>query len=397
VTATRNLSTAERTDLIMAARRLGRERLEPIALELANTHEWPEHLFQLLRDNGYFGLYYPSEYGGAGLSLEDFSAIIEELAAVSNTAASVVVGQHQAGLSIMAAGSDEQRAKWLPRLASGEIKGAMAMTEPGAGSDVASIRTVARPVEGGYVLNGRKCFITLASVADVITVYAKREPGRSTSTIQGFVIPAGTPGLTVGRAEDKMASGALPSCELLLEDCFVPEQDVLGEPGSGFRIAMAVFERARPIIGARAVGLARGAMEASIAYLKQREAFGRPLSEQQSIQFTVADMATQIEAARALVRMACRAVDANDPMAPRYCAMAKYFATDMSVAVTTDAVQLFGGYGYMRDYPVEHRFREAKLGQIVEGTNQIQRLIVGRSMFGQGFTKAAESASEILQ
>jgi alkylation response protein AidB-like acyl-CoA dehydrogenase len=283
--------------LIMAARRLGRERLAPIALDLANTHEWPEYLFELLRDNGYLGLYYPSEYGGLGLGLEDFSAIIEELAAVSNTAASMVVGQHQAGLSIMAAGSDQQRAKWLPRLAAGEIKGAMAMTEPGAGSDVASIRTVARPVPGGYVLNGRKCFITLANVADVITVYAKREPGRSTATIQGFVIPAGTAGLTVGRAEDKMAGGALPSCELLLEDCFVPEQDVLGAPGSGFRVAMAVFERARPIIGARAVGLARGAMEASIAYLKQREAFGRPLSDQQSIQFTVADMATQIEAA----------------------------------------------------------------------------------------------------
>src|SRR5262249_22470934 len=151
------------------------------------------------------------------------------------------------------------------------------------------------------------------------------------------------------------ASGALPSCEVLLEDCFVPDEGVLGRPGSGFQVAMAVFERARPIIGARAVGLARGAMEAAVAYVQQREAVGRPLSEQQSIQFTVADMATQIEAARALVQRACRAVDEDDPLAPRYCAMAKYYATDVSVAVTTNAVQLFGGYGYMRDYPVEHR------------------------------------------
>ncbi len=373
------LSEAERSDLIAATRRLARERLAPMALELANAHEWPEHLFELLREHGYFGLYYPSQYGGLGLSLRAFSEIIEELAVVSNTAASVVVGQHQAGLAIMAAGSAEQRARWLPALAAGEIKGAMALTEPNAGSDVAGIRTVARQVEGGYVLNGRKCFITLANVADVITVYAKREPGRSTSTIQGFIVPRGTPGLVV------------------LEDCFISEESVLGSPGSGFRVAMSVFERARPIIGARAVGLARGAMEAAVDYVKNREAFGRPLSDQQGIQFMVADMATQIEAARALVHRACHAVDDDDPLAPRYCAMAKYFATDVSVAVTADAVQLFGGYGYMRDYPVEHRFREAKLGQIVEGTNQIQRLVVGRSVFGQVVNRLSESSSEIVQ
>jgi alkylation response protein AidB-like acyl-CoA dehydrogenase len=391
------LSQEEHSDLIAATRRLAEERLAPIALELANTHEWPEDVFQLLRENGYFGLYYPREFGGLGLSLHTFSEIIEELASVSNTAASMVVGQHQSGLAIMAAGSQEQRERWLPALASGAIKGAMAMTEPDAGSDVAGIRTVARKVDGGYLLSGRKCFITLANVADVITVYAKREPGRSTSTIQGFVISAGTPGLVVGRAEEKMASAALPSCELVLEDCFVPDGAVLGSPGSGFRIAMNVFERARPIIGARAVGVARGAMEAAIDYVKHREAFERPLSEQQGIQFMVADMATQIEAARALVHRACNAVDNDDPLAARYCAMAKYFSTDVSVAVTTNAVQLFGGYGYMRDYPVEHRFREAKLGQIVEGTNQIQRLIVGRSMFGQIVTGLSESASEIVQ
>jgi alkylation response protein AidB-like acyl-CoA dehydrogenase len=160
---------------------------------------------------------------------------------------------------------------------------------------------------------------------------------------------------------------------------------------------MSVFERARPVIGARAVGLARGAMEAAVDYVKNREAFGRPLSDQQGIQFMVADMATQIEAARALVHRACRAVDEDDPLAPRYCAMAKYFATDVSVAVTADAVQLFGGYGYMRDYPVEHRYREAKLGQIVEGTNQIQRMVVGRSVFGQVVNRLAETSSEIVQ
>jgi alkylation response protein AidB-like acyl-CoA dehydrogenase len=391
------LTEEERTDLIAATRRLGRERLAPIALELANAHEWQEHLFELLRDHGYFGLYYPREYGGLGLSLRTFSETIEELAAVSNTAASMVVGQHQAGLSIMAAGSPEQRSRWLPALAAGEIKGAMAMTEPGAGSDVAGIRTVAREVEGGFALNGRKCFITLANVADMITIYAKRSPGRSTSTIQGFIVPADTPGLIVGRAEEKMAGGALPSCEVILEDCFVPKTSVLGSPGSGFRVAMSVFERARPIIGARAVGLARGAMEAAVDYVKSREAFGKPLSDLQGLQFMVADMATQIEAARALVHRACQAVDENDPLAPRYCAMAKYFATDMSVAVTTNAVQLFGGYGYMRDYPVEHRFREAKVGQIVEGTNQIQRLIVGRSILGQAVSRLSESASEIVQ
>ena len=390
-------SEADHGDLIAATRQLARERIAPIALDLANTHEWPEHLFQLLRDHGYFGLYYPAEYGGVGLNLHSFSEIIEELAAVSNTAASVVLGQHQAGLSILAAGTVKQRAQWLPALAAGEIKGAMAMTEPSAGSDVAGIRTVARRVDGGFVLNGRKVFITLASVAHVVTVYAKTQPGRSTSTIQGFIVPRDAPGLNVGRAEDKMAGGALPSCEVVLEDCFVPDNAVLGSPGSGFRTAMSVFERARPIIGARAVGLARGAMEAAVDYVKNREAFGRPLSDQQGIQFMIADMATQIEAARALVHRACRAVDDSDPLAPRYCAMAKYFATDAAVAVTTDAVQLFGGYGYMRDYPVEHRYREAKLGQIVEGTNQIQRLVVGRSILGQMARRSPGSSPEIVQ
>ena len=377
------LTEVERSDLLDLTRTVARDRLAPIALELANTDEWPEHVFQLLRQHGFLGMHFPSDYGGAGLSLLDFAQVIEELAAVSNTAASMVVGQHQAGLAIMAAGSSAQRARWLPALAAGELKGAMALTEPGAGSDVAAITTVARKIDGGWVLNGRKCFITLADVAGVITVYAKIAPGRSTRKVQGFIVEAGTPGLVVGRVEDKMAGGALSTCEVLLEDCFVPDDCVLGEPGSGFKVAMRVFERARPIIGARAVGLARGAMDAAIDYVQARQAFTQALSEQQGVQFMVADMATQIEAARALVHRACQAVDDNEPLAARYCAMAKLFATDVSVKVATDAVQLFGGYGYMRDYPVEHRFREAKLGQIVEGTNQIQRLIIARSMFGQ--------------
>jgi alkylation response protein AidB-like acyl-CoA dehydrogenase len=380
MTITRSLSATDRKDLLASVRDFARTRVEPIALDLANAEKWPEDLFQMLRDAGYFGLYYPEEYGGLGLDLATFAEVIEELAAASNTVASLVLGQHQAGLSLMGSGSIEQCSEWLPQLAAGAIKGAMALTEPDAGSDVAAIRTIARRDGDHFILDGRKCFITLASVADVITVYAKLEPGRSHSAIQGFVIPRGTPGLSVGRIEDKMASGALPTCEVILDGCRVPATAALGEPGSGFRTAMKVFERARPLIAARAVGLARGAMDSSIAYVRQREAFGGTLSNLQVIQFMVADMATKIEAARGLVRRACEAVDEADPVAARYCAMAKYFATDVAVEVTTDAVQLFGGYGYMREYPVEHRYREAKLGQIVEGTNQIQRMIVGRSL-----------------
>jgi alkylation response protein AidB-like acyl-CoA dehydrogenase len=294
----------------------------------------------------------------------------------------MVILQLQGMLPILISGDDEIRARYVPDLVAGRIRPAMALTEPDAGSDVAGIKTVARRDGDEYVINGRKAFITGAKLADVLTVYTKVKAGRSTATIQGFVIPAGTKGLTVGRTEEKMASSALPTSELILDDCRVPAAWALGEPGAGFRSAMRVMEHVRPLIAARGVGLARGALEAAVGYMQERHAFGSPLAALQGLQFKVADMAMGVEASRGLVERACRAIDAGDPDANRLCAMAKCFATDNAMAVTTEAVQIFGGYGVMKDYPVEHRMREAKISQIVDGTNEIQRLVIARSVLG---------------
>lgn len=380
------LSAAEQDEIVAVARRLAADRGAPRALDVANTHDYPEDLFEALRDGGYFGLYPGPEWGGIGADLLTVCRVVEELAKVSNTLASIVIGQLQGTLPILITGTDELRARYVPDLVAGRIKPAMALTEPDAGSDVAGIKTSARPEtrpEGeGYLLNGSKCFITMANLADVITVYAKRSPGRSTSAIQGFVIPRGTPGLHVGRVEEKMGSTALPTCEVQLDDVWVPASHALGDVGTGFRSAMKVLEHVRPMIAARSVGLAQGALDDAVAHLRQREAFGQPLATLQGLQFKIADMAMGIEAARGLVEKACRALDADDPLANRYCAMAKCFATDTAMHVTTEAVQLFGGYGYMRDYPVEARFREAKVAQIVDGTNEIQRVVIARSILG---------------
>ena len=377
------LSEEERETFAAAARKLAEDKVAPRALEIGNSHEYPEDLFELLRETGYFGLWIDSRWGGMGLDLWTVCRVVEELAAVSNTLASLVIGQLQGTLPILITGSDEIRERYVPDLVAGNIRPAMALTEPDAGSDVAGIKALAVRDGNDFVINGRKAFITNAALADVITVYTKLEPGRSTSTIQGFVIPAGTPGMSVGRTEEKMGSTALPTSELLLEDCRVPSAHALGAPGEGFRSAMQVLEHVRPLIAARAVGLARGALDAAVEYLCEREAFGEPLAARQGLQFKVADMAMGIEAARGLVERACRALDAGDPSASRYCAMAKCFATDTAMSVTTEAVQLFGGYGVMMDYPVEHRMREAKVSQIVDGTNEIQRLVIARSMLGR--------------
>lgn len=370
--------------IVAHARALAREKVADRALELANTHDYPHDLFDLFREAGMFALYPDPQWGGLGLPLTTVCAVVEELAQVSATAASMVIGQLQGSLPILAAANDVVRRRYLPGLVEGSLKPAMALTEPSAGSDVAAITTLAQRDGDEFVLNGRKSFITMASLADVIVIYAKLERGRSTDTIQGFAVPRDTPGLVLGRVEDKMATPALPTSELLLEDCRVSGHTQLGEPGTGFRSAMHVLERVRPLIGARAVGLAAGALEVAVDHLRSREAFGGALADLQGLQFMVADMATQIEAARALVARACRAIDTEEPLASRYCAMAKYYATDMAMSVTADAVQLLGGYGCMRDFPVEHRLREAKLGQVVDGTNQVQRLIVARSVLEAG-------------
>lgn len=377
------LDDADRRELIALARRIATDVIAPQSLAIAHSHEFPEEIFKVLGEAGLYGLLYPPSFGGIGADLQTVCGVVETIATVCNTSASMIVQQIFGGLPILIAGSEEQRQTWVPGIVTGEVSCSMAMTEPSAGSDPAGIETLAIRDGDDFVLNGRKVFISGADRADVITVYAKLEPGRSTRTIQAFLLPPDTPGFEVARIENKMGSNALHTCELTFEDCRLPASSRLGEPGEGFRLAMRVFERVRPIIAARAIGVAQGAFEVAADHLQQRQAFERPLAAFQGLQFMIADMATAIEASRGLVRRACEAVEAGSPDVGRYCAMAKLHATDTAMKVTTDAVQLLGGYGYMSDFPVEHRMREAKLSQIVEGTNQIQRMVIARTYLGE--------------
>jgi alkylation response protein AidB-like acyl-CoA dehydrogenase len=378
-----SIEAGTRDEVVKLAATMAQDRFAPRAIELANTHDYPYDVFDELAAAGFFGLYHEERWGGLGLDLFTICQVVEELSAVSNTVSGIVVGQLQGSLPILIAGSPEMQEQYIPDVVAGRIRVAMALTEPGAGSDVLGMSTTAVQDGDDFVINGTKVFITMAAVADVVTVFAKVSPGRSASNIQGFVVPVGTPGMTIGKPEDKIAASALPSSEISFQDCRVPAAFRLGDPGDGFKHAMRVLDRIRPVIGVRALGVARGAYEAAVDYLKNRDAFEAPLSSFQGLQFMVADMATSIEAARALIKRACEAVEANDPLAPRYCSMAKYYSSDVAMKVTTDAVQLFGGYGLMREYPVEHRFREAKIAQIVDGTNQIQRWIIGRGILGR--------------
>jgi alkylation response protein AidB-like acyl-CoA dehydrogenase len=279
---------------------------------------------------------------------------------------------------ILVYGTEAQKQRWLPRLASGELLGAFALTEPGAGSDAASLRTTAKAVDGGYVLNGSKTFITNLGRAGTYIVMA-RTGGPGATGVSAFVVEAGTAGLRCGRAFDKMGLNGSPTGELHLEDCRVDADALLGREGQGFAIAMSALDAGRIGISAQALGLAEGALEDAIEYLRQRQQFGQPLVEFQGLQFMLADMATQVEAARLLVYRAAALCDAGQPFT-REASMAKLFCTDTAMRVTIDAVQLLGGYGYIEEYPMARRMRDAKASQIYEGTNQVQRVVIARQL-----------------
>jgi alkylation response protein AidB-like acyl-CoA dehydrogenase len=295
--------------------------------------------------------------------------------------------------AILSAGSEEQKRSLLPKLASGEVRAAIAVTEPQSGSDVAGIRTRAARIDGGYRISGSKIWCTGAAYADYIVVAAKAHAGE-TDSIELFIVPRGAPGLTVGRKEEKLGGRGVPSSELFFEDVFVPDADHLGETGRGFRHVMEAFNAARPIIAARGVGLAQGATDMAMDFVRNRRTFGRSVSEYQGVRWMVADMAMQTEAARNLVYHAAALVDSGTKglELARYVAMAKCFATDTAMKVAVDAVQLFGASGVSAEFPINRYMRDAKLLQIVEGTNQIQRNIIADSLFGRSRSKARPAA-----
>ncbi|TDA63444.1 MAG: acyl-CoA dehydrogenase [Clostridia bacterium] len=374
--------TSEQEMLVRSVRRLAQEKIAPVAEEIEEKGEYPWEILELFKKNGLSGLLLPEQYCGGGADVFTFALVVEEIAKVCTNSSTILQGQVLSTKPLLVLGSEEQKQEYLPPVARGEVIPAFGLTEPGAGSDPGSMVSRAVRDDGDYILNGTKRFISDADVAGFITVFAKTDPSQGAKGVSAFIVEKGTPGLTIGKREKKMGSKAHQACEVILEDCRVPAANRLGPEGGALSAALKALDTCRPIVAARAVGLAQGALDYAIEYAKQRQQFGRPIAKFQAIQFMLAEMATRIEAARQLVYKACREVDRGSPEMSKYGAMAKFYASDVAMKVTIDAVQILGGYGYMEDYPLARRMKDAKLTQIVEGTNQIQRTVVARHILG---------------
>jgi alkylation response protein AidB-like acyl-CoA dehydrogenase len=369
-------------ELVALTRDVVRRAVQPRADAIAESHEFPWDIYRVFADAGLIGLPVPREYGGVGASVLLQCVLAEEVAKACSISASLIAGPSLASYPIVLAGTEEQKEKYLPRLATGELQAAFALTEPEAGSDNAAMKTRAVRDGDSYVLNGQKCFITRGNISGLLVVFAKTDPAApKLSGVSAFLVDQdvanGTPGIRVDRLERKMGQEASPTAALSLTDLRLPASARLGAENEGMR-ALRTLPKTRPLAGAVALGIGQGAYEFAREYVQHRVQFGQPLAKFQAIQFSVADMAIALEAARRLVYHAAILADAEHPDAETAASMAKVSATDAAMAVTTEAVQLLGGYGYMKDYPVERRFRAAKLYQIVEGTNQIQRHIIAK-------------------
>jgi alkylation response protein AidB-like acyl-CoA dehydrogenase len=372
----------EQREIRDLVRRLARERIAPRATEIDESHEFPWDVVELFRDHELFGLFFPEEYGGAGTGTLLSLVAIEEVSKVCATSGLILAVQELGSLALKLAGTPEQKEQWLPKLASGEWLCAYALTESGSGSDSAAMRTTARHDDGEYVLDGSKRFITNAGVAQLYTVFAKTDPTGGHAGISAFVVEADAPGFEVARLEPKMGIRGSTTGELVFEGCRIPAANLLGEEGEGFKVAMRVLDRSRPGIAAQGLGIAQGATDYAVEYAKTRETMGKPIAQHQLVAAMLADMETKCEAARGLLYRFGQAVDegVDGPELTKLSAMAKLYCTDVAMEVTTDAVQILGGYGYIQEYPLERMMRDAKITQIYEGTNQIQRLVIAREM-----------------
>jgi alkylation response protein AidB-like acyl-CoA dehydrogenase len=372
----------EQREIRDLVRTLARERVAPRAGEIDKSAEFPWDMVELLREQELFGLPFEEQYGGTGTGALMVLVAIEELSKVCATTGLLLAVQELGSLGLKLAGTEEQKTRYLPRLASGEWLPAYALTEPGSGSDSAAMRTEARPEGDDFVLNGSKRFITNAGVADLYTVFAKTDPSGGHAGISAFLVESSAPGFEVGRLEPKMGIKGSTTGEIFFNDCRVPAENLLGAEGDGFRIAMQVLDRSRPGIGAQGLGLAQGATDFALEYARSRETFGQPIAEHQLVGAKLADMETKCEAARGLLYKCGQLIDegADGPELTKISAMAKLYCTDVAMEVTTDAVQILGGYGYIQEYPVERMMRDAKITQIYEGTNEIQRLVIAREM-----------------
>jgi alkylation response protein AidB-like acyl-CoA dehydrogenase len=376
--------TEEQELFRQTVRNIAQSKIKPRAAEIDETEEFPWDIVELFRETQLFSLMVPEEYGGGGGDITTMCLAAEEVGKVDVSAAVILIGPEVFALPLLEVASLEQQQRYFPQLVAGKLT-ALSLTEHGSGSDAASIRTRAVLDGDHYRINGTKLWTTNGDKADLIMVFAVTNPGLGAKGISTFIVPKGTPGLTVGKKERKMGLHGTSTVELIYDDVRVPVADRIGPEGMGFKLVMKAFDKNRAVIGAVAVGLAQGAFEYALQYAKERIQFGQPIAKFQAIQFMLADMATEIEAARQLVYLAAAELDAGSPQGGKLGSMAKYFASDVAMKVTTDALQILGGYGYMKDHPVERMMRDAKITQIFEGTNQIQRLIVARSLLGREF------------
>jgi alkylation response protein AidB-like acyl-CoA dehydrogenase len=374
--------TDEQREVRELVRSLARERIAPRAAEIDESHEFPWDVVELFREHELFGLLFDDEWGGAGTGTLLALVAIEEISKVCATSGLILAVQELGSLGLKLAGSREQQERYLPKLASGEWLCAYALTEAGSGSDSAAMRTTAVLDGGEYVLDGSKRFITNAGVASLYTVFAKTDPAAGHAGISAFVVESDAPGFEVARLEPKMGIAGSTTGELVFDGCRVPAENLLGAEGEGFKIAMRILDRSRPGVAAQGLGIAQGATDYALEYAKSRETMGKPIAQHQLIAAKLADMETRCEAARGLLYRFGRMVDEGVPDAEltKASAMAKLYCTDVAMEVTTEAVQILGGYGYIKEYPVERMMRDAKITQLYEGTNEIQRLVIAREM-----------------
>ncbi len=364
------------------ARKIAVEKIVPVRAELDEKEEFPWEIVKISAEAGLMGVSMPEEYEGFGGGILEYCLVAEELSRVCLGIATSVIASGLGAHPIVLYGNPEQKKKYLPDIAKGKRLAAFALTEADAGSDAGAIRTTANRTGDGYLLNGTKQWITNGGEAEIYTIIAMTDRSKGPRGASAFIAEKGTPGFNFGKKEKKMGIRASATRELVFQDCFVPKENLIGKEGMGFIVTMRTFDRTRPGVGAQGVGLAQGALDEAVRYAREREQVGQKIISFQAIQHLLADMATQVEAARALVYSVARYIDRseNPKEISKVSGMTKLFASDVAMRVTTDAVQIFGGYGYMREYPVEKMMRDAKILQIYEGTNQIQRNIIGQEL-----------------
>jgi alkylation response protein AidB-like acyl-CoA dehydrogenase len=365
------------------ARQIARERIAPLAAHVDETGEYPQEQLKLLAQQGLMGLHIPEEYGGSDAGALAFCLAAEEIAWACAATSTIFLVQNLGAYPILIAGSAEQKRRFLPRLAGGEMTAAFSLSEAGSGSDAAAMQCTAVRKGDRYVVNGSKMWVTNGSQAGVITVFVTSDKQKRARGVTALLVEPGMNGFSVGKHEQKLGIHGSPTVALHFSDCEVPVENRIGEEGEGFKIAMRTLERSRPTIGAQAVGIAQAALDASVAYAGERRAFEQPIATFQAVQFMLADMAIGVHASRLVVHHVAALLDRGASATALEASAAKCLASDTAMKVTTDAVQILGGYGYTRDFPVERYMRDAKITQIYEGTNQIQRLVIAAQLLGK--------------